>query len=204
MTLVRKGAMTALALVAGLTATQASAQGMRGVRVEAQAGYDQFSSEGNHHGKLGFGGAAGIDFDLGGFVLGPEVTYWRGFNENKTIEGGGLAERKSFEEWALALRAGVQVTPSTLIYGKVGYARNEQRKRFTPIDPLTGNLDSAAPGFYYDHYKTSGWQFGGGINQMLGSNLYVSAEGRYSNYRDKHDLGGTHRVVGLVLSLIHI
>jgi outer membrane immunogenic protein len=192
------GAASALALVTGLTAGQANAQGFRGIRVEAQAGLDRFYSEGNHHDKLGWGGAAGADFDLGGFVLGPEVTFWWAPNENKTIEGGGLAERKSFEEWALALRAGVNIGPSTLVYGKVGYVRNEQRKRFTPINPANGLLDSSLPGGYYDHYKTNGWQWGAGINQMLGSNFYVSAEGRYSDYNNKHHLGGTHRIVGLI------
>lgn len=192
------GVLTALAVVWGVSATQASAQNMRGFRIEAQTGYDSFSSEGNHHGKIGFGGAAGVDFDLGGFVLGPEITYWRAFNENETIEGGGLAERKSFQEWGLGLRAGVDVTPSTLLFAKVAYVRNEQRKRFTPIDPITGNLDSAAPGYYYDHFKTNGWQLGGGINQQLGGGFYVSAEGRYSDYKNKHHLGGTHRVVGLI------
>src|SRR6476469_10497095 len=164
MTLVRKGALTALTLVSVLAAQEASAQGLRGFRGELQAGYDQFNSEGEHHGKLGVGGALGVDFDLGGFVLGPELTYGWAPNENHTVEGGGLAERKSFQEWALALRGGFMVTPSTLIYGKVGYVKNEQRKRFTPIT-ATGALDSAAPGYYYDHFKTGGWQWGIGANQ---------------------------------------
>ena len=97
MTLVRKGAFTALALVSVLAAQQANAQGLRGFRVEAQTGYDQFSADGDHHGKWGFGGAAGVDFDLGGFVLGPEVTYWWAPNEVKTIDGPGLAEQMGRE-----------------------------------------------------------------------------------------------------------
>ena len=198
MTLVRKSALTALALVGTLAATQANAQGIRGVRAEAQIGYDRFHSEGNRHGRVGYGGAAGVDFDLGGFVLGPEVTYWWAPSENETIDGPGLAERKSFQEWALALRGGVMVTPSTLVYGKVGYVRNEQRKRFTPINPANGLLDSSYPGAYYEHFKTGGWQWGAGVNQMLTDNVYFSVEGRYSNYQNKHNLGGTHRIVGLI------
>ena len=198
MTLVRKSALTALALVGSLVATQANAQNIRGVRAEAQIGFDRFHSEGNKNGRVGYGGAAGVDFDMGGFVLGPEITYWWAPSENETIEGGGLAERKSFQEWALALRAGVQVSPSTLVYGKIGYARNEQRKRFTPINPANGLLDSSLPGGYYEHYKTGGLQYGAGINQMLTDNVYFSVEGRYSNYKNKLDLGGTHRLVGLV------
>jgi outer membrane immunogenic protein len=198
MKLVRTGALTALALVGVLAAQPASAQGIRGVRAEAQIGYDRFHSEGNRTGKVGYGGAAGVDFDLGGFVLGPEVTYWWAPSENETVEGGGLAERKSFQEWALALRGGVMVTPSTLVYGKIGYVRNEQRKRFTPID-IQGNLGGeATPGYYYEHFKASGLQYGAGVNQMLTDNVYFSVEGRYSDYKNARHLGGTHRLVGLV------
>ena len=181
------GVLTALAVVLGVSATQANAQNIRG-RAEVQAGYDNFESEGSGNSKLGYGAAAGVDFDLGGFVLGPEITFWNAPNENETFEGGGLAERKSFQEWALALRGGVNITPSTLIYGKVGYVRNEQRKRFTPL---------VGPG-YYEHFKAGGWQWGAGVNQMVSDMFYVSVEGRYSDYQNKHGLGGTHRFVGLV------
>ena len=180
--------MTALALVATMVATQANAQNIRGFRAEVQAGFDNFESEGSGNARVGYGAAAGVDFDLGGFVLGPEVTFWNAPSENETFEGGGLAERKSFQEWALALRGGVNLAPSTFVYGKVGYVRNEQRKRFTPVTGIG----------YYDHYTTGGWQWGVGINQMVTDMFYVSAEGRYSDYSNKHNLGGTHRFVGLV------
>ena len=75
MTAVRTSALTAAALAAALAAQQANAQDLRGFRVEAQAGYDRFYSEGNSNSEIGYGGAAGVDFDLGGFVLGPEVTF---------------------------------------------------------------------------------------------------------------------------------
>ena len=197
MTLVRRGAFTALALVSVLAAQQASAQSLRGFRVEAQTGYDQFNADGDHHSKWGVGGAAGVDFDLGGFVLGPEVTYWWAPNEVRTVDGPGLAEHKSFEEWAVALRAGVNVTPATLIYGKVGYVWNDQRKRFTPFNSA-GVLDSALPGAYYDHHSVHGWQWGAGVNQMISGGFYASLEGRYSDYQSKGHSGGTHRIVGLV------
>ena len=148
MSLVTRSAATTIAMAMALIATQADAQNIRGFRAEVQAGLDNFESEGSGNARVGYGAAAGVDFDLGGFVLGPEITFWNSPSENETVEGGGLAERKSFQEWALALRGGVQISPSTLIYGKVGLVRNEQRKRFTPIDPLTGNLNDAAPGFY--------------------------------------------------------
>jgi len=175
MKLFQTSALAALALAMTATAGTADAQGLRGFRVEAQTGYDQFSADGDHHGKWGFGGAAGVDFDLGGFVVGPEVTYWWAPNEVETVDGPGLAEHKSFQEWGLGLRAGAMVTPSTLVYGKVAYVRNEQRKRFTPFDPVTGALDSSAPGAYYDHYKVNGWQWGAGVNQMLSKRMSMSS-----------------------------
>jgi len=192
-------AVSALALVAGLTATQANAQGLRGIRAEAQVGYSQFHSEGNKDGHIGYGAAAGVDFDLGGLVLGAEGTFWWAPAENKTIDGPGLAEHKTFEELGIAARAGVMATPSTLVYGKLGYVRNEQRKRFTPFNPGTTVLNSALPGAYYENYKVSGWQYGAGVEQMLGSNIYAKVEGRYSDYKDKGNIsGGTHTVTGLV------
>jgi opacity protein-like surface antigen len=186
-----------LALIAGLAAQQANAQALRGFRVEAQTGYDQFSADGGHHHKLGVGGAAGVDFDLGGFVLGPEVTFWWAPDEVRTRDGAGFVRHKSFEEWALALRGGVNVTPSTFVYGKVGYVRNEQRKLFIPDVGTCGGNACQAPG-YYDHYNVYGLQWGGGINQMLGGGFYASVEGRYSDYKRKLNSGGTHRIVGLV------
>ena len=183
------GVFSALALVMGMTAVQAEAQGLRGFRIEGQAGYDQFSADGDHHSKWAVGGAAGVDFDLGGFVLGPEITYLWAPNEVKTVDGAGFVRHKSFEEWALALRAGVNVTPARLVYGKVGYVRNEQRKAFQPANGLTG---------YYDHYKVNGWQWGAGINQMISGGFYASLEGRYSDYKRKLHSGGTHRITGLV------
>jgi len=69
------GTAAALALVLGLGATQANAQGLRGFRAEAQTGISSFHSEGASKSKWGWGGAAGVDFDLGGFVLGGGGTF---------------------------------------------------------------------------------------------------------------------------------
>ena len=150
------GVVSALALVMGLTAVQADAQALRGFRAEGQVGITSFHSEGNSDSHVGWGAAAGVDaFVANNFVLGAEGQFWWAPAENHTIDGPGLADHKTFEEWGLAARAGYMVTPSTLIYGKVGWVRNEQRKRFTPI--RNGVLNSALPGGYYDHFHTSGF-----------------------------------------------
>jgi opacity protein-like surface antigen len=187
------GALAVLTASTCLAAQPADAQSIRGFRVEAQTGYDQFSADGDHHGRIGFGGALGVDFNLGGgFVVGPEVTYWRSHNKVETADGPGVAEHWLKAEWTGALRIGYQIAPSTLVYGKVGRVDSKQRKRFTPfVTPTSG------PG-YDETYHVQGWQWGGGVNQMLRSNFYVSLEGRYSDYKAKLDSGGTHNIVGLV------
>jgi outer membrane immunogenic protein len=192
-------AASALALISGLAATQASAQGLRGVRVEGQVGYSQFSANGEEDNHIGYGGAAGVDFDLGGFVLGAEGTFWWAPAETEGADGPGFAEHKTFEELGIAARAGVMASPSTLVYGKIGYVRNEQRKRFTPFNPGTTVPNSARPGAYYENYKVNGWQYGAGVEQMISNNVYAKVEGRYSDYEKEEGIaGGTHTITGLV------
>jgi len=187
------GALSALALMSGLSASQASAQGiqLRGVRADAQVGIDRFYSEGNNDNHLAYGGAVGVDTFVGdNFVLGVEGTFLNSRAENITRDGPGIAARKSFEEWGGAIRAGVMMSPSTLVYAKGGFVVNEQRKRF---DADTIGTRSPAFGDYYNHYRTKGWVVGGGVEQMLGERLYVKAEGRYANYRTN-----SSRLTGLI------
>jgi outer membrane immunogenic protein len=178
-------ALTALVLVAGLSAQQANAQSLRGVRADAQVGIDRFYSEGNHDNHLAYGGAIGVDAFVGdNFVLGVEGTFLNSRAENITVDGPGVAARKSFEEWGGAVRAGVMMSPSTLVYAKGGFVVNEQRKRFDAFTPL---------GSYYNHYHTKGYVVGGGVEQMLGERLYLKAEGRYANYKTN-----SSRLTGLI------
>ncbi len=190
-------ALSAIAMVSGLTASQASAQGiqLRGVRADAQVGIDRFYSEGNNDNHLAYGGAIGVDtFVSPTFVLGVEGTFLNSRAENITRDGPGVAERKSFEEYGAAVRAGVMMSPSTLVYAKGGFVVNEQRKRFN-ADPVAtpGIPRNDAFGDYYNHYRTKGYVVGGGVEQMLSERIYVKAEGRYANYKTN-----SSRVTGLI------
>ena len=191
------GALSALALVAGLTAQQASAQDivqgltLRGIRADAQVGIDKFYSEGVNDRHIAWGGAVGFDTFVGdNFVLGLEGTFLNSRAENISRDGPGRAERKSFEEWGGAIRAGIMFTPSTLIYGKAGIVVNEQRKFF---DADTIGRRPAGFGDYYNNYETRGWVVGGGVEQLLSDSIYVKAEGRYANYRTN-----SSRLTGLI------
>src|SRR6476469_7210608 len=164
------GSASALALVLGLSATQADAQGFRGFRVEADTGISSWHSEGASESKWGWGAAAGADYNLGGFVLGAEGTFWHAPADNRLVpQSGGIANHKTFQEWGIAARAGAELAPGTLVYGKFGYVNNEQRKEFVPYVPAPGggtNIGGAStPGYYYDHRNHGGYVWGAGLEQ---------------------------------------
>src|SRR5437763_14391674 len=155
-------AFSALALVSGMVATQANAQSLRGFRIEGDTGISSWHSEGAKKSKWGWGAAAGVDaYVANSFVLGAEGTFWWAPADNRgVVDGAGIANHKTFQEWGLAARAGVEAAPGTLIYGKGGYVRNEQRKEFVPfVGGVAGRVGGAStPGYYYDHGNHSGWQ----------------------------------------------
>lgn len=173
----------------GFTATAAQAQdttssngtSFRGIRIEANAGGDRFQSQGNHNDKFGYGGTIGFDGQIGErIVIGAEGSYWRAndWNENCSGASGGTVCHKSFDEYGAAVRAGVLATPQLLVFAKGGYVVNEQRKR---LDTPTGG--------YYDHFNTTGYQVGGGVEYSLTGEqsrmpVYANVQYVYSQYSD--------------------
>lgn len=173
----------------GFTATAAQAQdttssngtSFRGIRIEANAGGDRFQSQGNHNDKFGYGGTIGFDGQIGDrIVIGAEGSYWRAndWNENCSGASGGTVCHKSFDEYGAAVRAGVLATPQLLVFAKGGYVVNEQRKR---LDTPTGG--------YYDHFNTTGYQVGGGVEYSLTGEqsrmpVYANVQYVYSQYSD--------------------
>src|SRR5438270_7423186 len=96
-------AITAVALVLGIAATQANAQGLRGFRVEADTGVSSWHSESASKSKWGWGADAGVDaYVANSFVLGAEGTFWWAPADNRGIvDGAGIANHKTFQEWGL-------------------------------------------------------------------------------------------------------
>jgi len=198
------GALTAAALVLGLTAQSANAQAVS-FHADADVGVSSFHADGLKKSHIGWGASAGADFDLGGFFLGGEGTYWWAPAEVHGIDGGGYVNHKTFQEYGLGLRAGANVMPGTKVYAKIAYVRNEQRKEFLPAVAGGGycGVATATCGYYYDHFKTHGLQYGIGVEQQIMNNFYVKAEGRYSNYKGRqfsptNGTGGTHTLTGLI------
>jgi outer membrane immunogenic protein len=157
-----------------------------GFRIEGNIGGDRFSANGNHNDKLGYGGTVGWDGSIGDkLVVGPEASYWRANHWNGDCAGGvvgGSVCTKSFEEWGAAVRVGYKLTPNVLVFGKGGYVNNEQRKRF---DAPAGETS------FYNHYRTDGYQVGGGAELSMAdrfqgvlSGLYLNGQYVYSQYND--------------------
>ena len=92
----RKGALTALAVVAGLAAQSASAQGLRGFRVKVQTGYNSFHSEGTKHGKWGRAVPPAWISIWAASYFDPNLTYWWAPNENETHEARASRSAREF------------------------------------------------------------------------------------------------------------
>lgn len=159
----------------------------RGFRVEGDVGGDRYQSEGVHRNKLGYGASGGFDGQIGDrLVVGVEGSYWRANNYTENVTAGrtgGTIADKSFDEYGVAVRAGVLLAPQLLVFGKGGYIDNEQRKAF--LNAPTGQTN------FYNHFNVDGYQVGGGVelsmaNRFKGplSGLYLSAQYVYSRYDD--------------------
>jgi outer membrane immunogenic protein len=179
-------ATLALASLPSMASAQAATNSFRGFRVEGNVGWDKFQALGTHNNKLGYGGTVGWDGALNDkLIIGPEASYWRANNWSQGCGdgvAGGSVCTKSFEEWGAAVRVGYMVTPNVLVFGKGGYVSNEQRKRF---DAPAGETS------YYNHYRTDGYQAGGGVEFSMAdrlsgplSGLYMNAQYVYSNFAD--------------------
>ena len=171
---------------ASTPAPNTSGNSFRGFRLEGDVGGDQFQSEGVHRRKLGYGGTIGFDGQIGDrLVIGPEATYWRANNYTENFTSGtigGSVAHKSFDEYGVAVRAGLLLAPQLLVFGKGGFINNEQRKSFNA---------PAGQQSYYNHFNTDGYQVGGGVelsmaNRFQGplSGLYLSAQYVYARYDD--------------------
>ncbi len=193
----RSVAIALLAAAALSSAASAQDTTFRGFRIEGNAGYDWFKTQGSQHGKFGFGGSGGFDGQIGDkIVIGPEVNYWQP-NHRDNLVGfintqGNSALRQSRYQLGAAVRVGYLVTPDFLVFGKGGYVSDDQRRVvFNKAGALIIN----------DRFRTDGYQYGGGLEYTLHdrfsfapTGLYVSAQYVRDKYNDRstdqHAMGG--------------
>lgn len=174
--------LATLAAMAAPAAAQPLDSPFTGFRLEALAGYDNVQSGNDNSSEaaqgLAYGAAAGFDAQLGRVIVGGEAEY-TGSNGNLTardvdIAGDNLA-LDAGRDLYVGARAGVAVTPSTLLYVKGGYTNFKVTSRYN--DTVNGILERGV--------TLDGFRVGAGVEQqfnLLGPSGYVKAEYRYSHY----------------------
>jgi outer membrane immunogenic protein len=147
----------------------AYAQDFDGVRIEARLGYETptVSGDGDVY-KIGsavsYGGELGYDLKAGNsVVVGPYATYE--FSTVKLCDGGFCLKEKG--NLGAGARVGFAVSPTVLVYGKIGYAR------------ITFKASSS---FGSDTASKGGVQGAIGVDVNFGKNYYGFAEINYGDY----------------------
>ena len=179
--------------ISGISAAPALAQsqglGLRGFRIEANAGSDRYKAADGDQSKFGYGATVGIDTQISRFVIGVEGSYWRDSRRVTNCVTGGagsFCSSSGQRELGAAARAGFLVTPQLLLFGKGGFVRDRQREVFTS-NGQTFYVDGrfiAGPNSSDIRFNESGYEVGGGIEYSLMSHVYADAQYVYSRYRN--------------------
>ncbi|AHE55066.1 outer membrane protein [Sphingomonas sanxanigenens] len=159
-----------LASVPGVACAQdVSADDFDGIRIEARLGYETptVSEDGDVY-KIGsavsYGGEAGVDFKLGDRVVaGPYITYE--FSSVELCDGGECLKEEG--NLGAGLRLGYAVSPTVLVYGKLGYASIEFK---------------AETSFGSGSASKGGVQGAIGADVNFGEKFYGFAEINYADY----------------------
>lgn len=159
-----------------------------GPRVEAIVGYDisragssidndaDTNDDESIEGLL-YGVGAGYDVAVGKAVVGVEGEFTQGTAktkfENGDFEGFGLGRVKTGRDLYIGARAGILVSPKTLLYLKGGYTN--ARYKVTATDGTTNLRES---------FDTDGWRAGAGAEMAISGNTFAKLEYRYSKYAE--------------------
>jgi outer membrane immunogenic protein len=171
------------ALLAGTAgATPALAQEgapFTGPRVEAIVGYDHVDISGvrNPDGVL-YGVGVGYDFQAGSALVGVEGEASDSTAktcENSSIVTGDRLCLKTGRDLYVGGRIGA-VMGRALVYAKAGYTNARLKAEYD--DGGTGALDDS------DSTNLDGVRVGAGAEMAMGTNSFIKAEYRYSNYEN--------------------
>lgn len=187
----KKGLALITAASVAAIATPAMAQdneAFTGPRVEALIGYDS-SRPGStvdidnaddldqSIDDVAYGVGVGYDVALGGAVVGVEGEWMESEAKTEFDTAGlttfGVGNIETGRDLYVGARAGVLVTPKTLLYVKGGYTNARYNVLATDnTTDLETNID------------VDGWRAGAGAELAVSDNVFVKAEYRYSNYQE--------------------
>lgn len=171
-------AVPALAQTAESTFTGPRAGVMLGYdRLQPGSGNGSTINDDNHADGLLYGGDLGYDVAFGQVVVGAEgeITGSTSKVDNNPINPNnfGYGRVKAGRDLYLGGRLGYIVSPTTMVYGKVGYTN--ARLDLTRNDGVTNTGRS---------YNLDGFRVGAGVEKALSPRTYAKIEYRYSNYSD--------------------
>lgn len=174
-------ALALLATAAVATPAMAQDNGGRatftGAHVEALAGWDQLRNDGHKSGFL-YGLGGGYDVQMGSIVVGLQGEVTDSTLRQRAYDVVATGDRlsvKAGRDLYVGGRVGGVVGARTLLYGLVGYTNARVSAHYD--DGTTEGL-----GDYRDHTNLDGVRVGAGAEYALGSNSFLKAEYRYSNY----------------------
>ncbi len=190
----RKLVLAALAASAMATPAFAQDTSFTGPRIEALVGYDTAKDgTGQDAGSsdgVTYGGAIGYDFQIGGAVIGAEAELTGSSVDTRAdslLVAGDRLVTDMGRDIYVGARAGVAITPTTLLYAKGGYTNAKVNTTYTAGNTKTEISDDM-----------EGFRIGAGAEFKLSSNMYLKGEYRYSNYGkiDGYDIDiDRHQVV---------
>jgi outer membrane immunogenic protein len=144
-----------------------------GFRLEALAGYNHISGDGDGKGGFTYGAAGGYDAALGRVRLGLE-----GEITDSTVRQRDVGFRSDLgRDLYLGARVGYVLSPRAMIYAKAGYTNARVTTRIT-----TG------PTTLKDSTNLDGFRAGAGVEVAINPRFYVKGEYRYSHYGDQKGL----------------
>lgn len=177
-------AATTLALVA-LPASAQEATPFAGAHVGAEAGWGRVTGDESAGDGFVYGATAGYDLPAGKLRFGPELEFADSTQEtcHPYAAGGPAARRcaRADRDLYAGVRLGYVVTPSLMLYGKVGYTNGRFSDKYESfVAGAPPKADTAD-----DH---NGVRVGAGAEYAVSKRFYLSAEYRYSGYGE-----GFHR-----------
>ncbi|MDT9599451.1 outer membrane protein [Sphingosinicella rhizophila] len=174
------------ALLAASAAAPAFAQDaatFTGPRIEGIVGYDTTDVEDEGADGAVYGVAVGYDVQMGGAVLGIEAEATDS-SISECVSGvvtpASELCAKLGRDLYVGGRIGAVVGSRALLYAKAGYTNGRVSLDYEDGTPGTA-LDSTLS------ENLDGVRAGAGIEYALGTNMFVKAEYRYSNYEEGFD-----------------
>lgn len=177
---------TAGTLLAGPAFAQTADGPFTGPRAGVVLGYDGLrpgnTSDSAYRGDRGadglvYGGDLGYDVAFDRVVVGAEgeITGSTAKVSNDPVDPNqfGYGRVKAGRDLYIGGRLGYLVSPTTMVYGKVGYTNARLDLTRSDGTTETGN-----------HFNLDGYRVGAGIEHELSPRTYAKIEYRYSNYGD--------------------